>query len=179
MMTDLLTAPPPAHVISGMAAIPGMEIAPSILVKQQGPEGHRGPEEAGAVLMLQATFVTPEGAAGFWDAALPLMQLLAAAPGFIRRYSFPDGPTITLIAFWRTLADAKAFAHSPEHRAAVRDLYREGWQHSHFSAVWEIASNPGRVLFCAECGAPTQAPADACQQCAAPLHDPFRPTPAA
>jgi hypothetical protein len=30
------------------------------------PEGHLGPEAAGAILMLQATFATQEGAESFW-----------------------------------------------------------------------------------------------------------------
>jgi heme-degrading monooxygenase HmoA len=172
-MSQLVTAPPPPEILAGMAAIPRMSVVPSVLVRQEGPEGRRGPEEAGAVLMLQATFATEEGAAGFWHAALPLMQLLADAPGFIRRFSFPDGPTITLLAFWRTLEDAKAFAASPEHRAAVRDLHRLRWQHSHFAAVWEMASNRGRQLFCDSCGRATDAPADACKSCGAALFDPF------
>src|SRR5689334_8159860 len=108
-----------------MSAIPGMAIAPSVLVTQQGPAGDLGPEAAGAILVLQATFSRPEGAEHFWAAAVPLMEMLATTPGFIRRFSFPDGPSITLIALWRTADDARAFAASRRHRAAVRDLYRQ------------------------------------------------------
>lgn len=177
-MTELVSLPPPPEAIAQMAAIPGMQITPSILVVQQGPEGRRGPEEAGAVLMLQATFATAEGAAGFWQAAVPLMAMLERAPGFIRRYSFPDGPSITLIALWQTIADAKAFAHSPEHTAAVRDLYRHRWQYSHFSALWELHSNGGRQFFCDACDAVTPGPAEVCRGCGQVLVDAFRPDPA-
>src|SRR5580700_2014723 len=93
---ELLSFPPPAEAVVAMAAMPGVKIAPTILATQQGPEGHLGPEAAGAILMLQATFADGEGAARFWEAAVPLMELLETAPGFIRRYSFPDGPSITL-----------------------------------------------------------------------------------
>src|SRR5436309_242727 len=103
-MTELLTVPPPPEAIAAMVAIPGTQIAPSILVTQQGPDGHLGPEAAGAMLVLQAAFSNADGAASFWAAAVPLMAMLATAPGFIRRYSFPDGPNITLIALWRTAA---------------------------------------------------------------------------
>jgi heme-degrading monooxygenase HmoA len=173
-MTELLTAPPPADAIAAMSAIPGTQIAPTILATQQGPDGHLGPEAAGAILMLQATFADPDGAAGFWAAAVPLMELLEAAPGFIRRYSFPDGPSITLIAFWRTAADAKAFAARPEHRAAVHGLYRQRWQYSHFSAIWEMKSNHGRMIFCAMCDAVTPAAEQVCRGCRSTLTDPHK-----
>src|ERR1700680_1304535 len=101
-MTELLTLPPTPEAISAMVAIPKMSITPTILATQQGPDGALGPESAGAILILPATFSRPDGAEKFWGAALPLMELLPSAPGFIRRYSFPDGPTISLIALWRT-----------------------------------------------------------------------------
>lgn len=173
-MTELLTLPPPPEAIAAMAAIPHMTIEPSILVAQQGPDGDLGPEAAGAILMLQATFADADGAARFWGAAVPLMELLAEAPGFIRRYSFPDGPSITLLAFWRTVDDAKAFGASPEHRAAVRDLYKHRWQYSHFSAIWEVTSNHGRMIFCDRCDAITNVTEGVCKGCGAPLLDVHR-----
>jgi hypothetical protein len=171
---ELLALPPPAEAISAMVAIPNTQIAPTILATQQGQDGDLGPEAAGAILMLQATFTTPEGAAGFWAAAVPLMELLASAPGFIRRFSFPDGPSITLIALWRTAADAKSFAATPRHRAAVRDLYKHRWQHSHFSAIWEMTSNHGRQIFCDQCAGITAASETACKECGAPIFDIYR-----
>jgi len=173
-MTELLVGPPPLEAIERMAQIPGLAITPSILVTQHGPgeDGRLGPESAGAVLLLQATFARAEGAAHFWDAAVELMALLAEAPGFIRRYSWPDGPTISLLALWRSYADAEAFAARPEHRAAVRGLYQGGWQHTHFSAIWELRHNHGRIAFC-ECGAATPIGERACSACGEPLFDVF------
>src|SRR5689334_21851079 len=109
-MPELLTLPPPPEAIGAMMQIAKMQITPTILATQQGPDGHLGPEAAGAILVLQATFADAEGAQKFWAAAVPLMDLLATAPGFIRRFSFPDGPSITLIALWRTADDARAFS---------------------------------------------------------------------
>lgn len=174
-MDELLTLPPPAEAIMAMVALPGVQITPTILATQRGPEGHLGPEAAGAILMLQATFADPDGAARFWAAAVPLMELLEAAPGFVRRYSFPDGPSITLLAFWRTAADAKAFAATPQHRAVVRDLYEQRWQYSHFSAIWEMTSNHGRVIFCTGCDAVTPATEHRCSGCGAELVDIYAP----
>jgi heme-degrading monooxygenase HmoA len=173
-MVDLQLFPPHPEALSAMLAIPGVQVAPTILATQQGPDGGLGPESAGAVLMLQATFSDAAGARAFWDAAVPLMDLLAKAPGFIRRYSFPDGLSVTLIALWRTVDDARAFAALPEHRAAVRDLYEQRWQYSHFSALWEMASNHGRQIFCDQCDGVTPASEGACRVCGTPFVDIYR-----
>src|SRR5258708_6477558 len=97
-MVELLTTPPPMDVIRRMTAIPGVRVTPTVLATQEGPDRHLGPEAAGAVLMLQATFVDEAKAAEFWNAAAGLLELLATAPGFIRRWNFTDGPHYTLIA---------------------------------------------------------------------------------
>jgi hypothetical protein len=170
-VTELLTGPPPADAIARMSSITGVRITPTMLATQRGPDGHLGPEAAGAILMLQATFADPAGAARFWGAAVPLMELLESAPGFIRRYSFLDGANITLIALWRTASNAKAFAAGPEHRAAVRDLYQQRWQYSHFSAIWEMTTNHDRVIFCPSCESITPAAQRACHDCGADLID--------
>lgn len=174
-MPDVQLFPPHPEALSVMTAIPGLDVEPTIFVRQTGPEGNLGPEHAGALLVLQATFVDADGARKFWEAAVELMALLEQAPGFIRRYSFPDGPCMTLIALWRTIDDAKAFASTPEHRAAVRHLYQGRWQNSHFSAVFELASSHGRVIWCDECDAVTPAEQGACGTCGTPLNDTFEP----
>jgi hypothetical protein len=92
-MTELLTLPPPPEAMAAMAAIPRSQIAPIVLGTQQGPDGHLGPEKAGAILMLQATFTDAEGSATFWKALVPLFELLEAAPGFIRRTASPTART--------------------------------------------------------------------------------------
>ena len=115
-MLELLTLPPPIEAIAKMTAIEGVRIVPTVLATQQGLERHLGPEAAGAVLILQATFVDEERAAEFWLTAAGLMERLAQAPGFIRRFNFADGPHGTLIALWRTAADAHAFFASDSTR---------------------------------------------------------------
>lgn len=175
---NLHVGPPPIEVLGRMAQIPRLSINSSVLVVQDGPgdDGRCGPEEAGAVLMLQATFATEEGAHHFWEAAGGLMEQLADAPGFIRRYSFPDGPTINLIALWRTVDDARAFAASPAHRSAVKSLYREGWQQTHFAAIWSLHTNHERIAFCG-CGAATPVRERACRACGEELFDLHRAAP--
>jgi heme-degrading monooxygenase HmoA len=176
-VTELLTLPPPPEAMAAMAAIPRSQITPAVLGTQQGPDGHLGPEKAGAILMLQATFTDPDGAAAFLKALVPLLELLESAPGFIRRYGFTDGPHDTLIAFWRTAEDARAFAARPEHRAAVRDLYQQRWQYSHFAAIWEMTSGHDRVIFCPRCQAAIPAADGRCSGCGAGLSDPYQAHP--
>jgi hypothetical protein len=112
VMIELLTQPPPAEALAKITSIEGVRIAPTVLTTQQGPDRHLGPEAAGAVLILQATFVDEQSAAGFWLKVAELFERLAVAPGFIRRFSFFDGPHGYLIALWRTSADAHAFFSS-------------------------------------------------------------------
>ena len=172
-MLELLTQPPPMDVIARMTAIEGVRIVPTMLATQQGPDGHLGPEAAGAVLLLQATFVDEKRAAEFWLKVAGLVERLATAPGFIRRYNFTDGPHSTLIALWRTRADANAFFSSGEHQAAMHELFRHRWQYSHFAGLWEMTTPRQRVIFCQQCDGVTPATERQCVGCGIELFDPF------
>lgn len=172
-MVELLTSPPPMSAIARMTAIDGVHVQPTILATQQGPDSHLGPEAAGAVLILQATFADEERAAAFWDAAAGLMEQLATTPGFIRRFNFTDGPHYTLIALWRSVADAHAFFASDQHQAAMRELYSHRWQYSHFAGLWEMVAPRPRVIFCEGCDAVVPATERTCSGCGVELVDPF------
>jgi len=175
-MVELLTQPPPAEVIATMAAVDGVRMVPTTLTTQRGPDGHCGPEAAGALLVLQVTFTDEDRAAAFWWVAATLVEQLSTAPGFIRRYSFADGPHVTLIALWRSRADADAFFSSEEHQAAIRDLYRDRLQYSHFAGLWEMTTPRHRVIFCQRCDGVTPVSQGACASCGTELFDPFGPT---
>src|SRR3954467_10558313 len=123
-MIELLTQPPPAEAITRMTAIDGVRIAPTALATQQGPHRRPGPEQAGAILVLQATFVDEARFREVWVQAVAMMEQLPTAPGFIRRFNFADGPHYTLIAFWHTMADAHAFFERDDHQAVMRELFR-------------------------------------------------------
>jgi heme-degrading monooxygenase HmoA len=172
-VVELLTQPPPMEAIAKMTAIEGVRIAPTVLATQQGPDGNLGPEAAGAVLILQATFADEERAAAFWMTAAGLMERLATAPGFIRRFNFTDGPHYTLFALWRTAADAQAFFSSDDHQAAMRELFRHRWQYSHFAGLWEMTTPRQRVIFCQQCDGVTPATDLMCAGCGTELFDPF------
>jgi heme-degrading monooxygenase HmoA len=173
LMMELLTEPPPMDAIARMTAIEGVRVTPTILATQQGPDRHLGPDGAGAILVLQATFVDAEHAAGFWSTAAGLMEQLATAPGFIRRLNFTDGPHYTLIAFWRTVADAHAFFSSDAHQAAMRELYRHRWQYTHFAGLWETSAPRKRVVFCQVCDGVTPVGDRVCVGCGMELFDPY------
>ncbi len=176
-MVELLTSPPPPDAIGRMLAIEGIRVAPTMLASQQGPERHLGPEAAGAVLILQATFADEAHAAGFWTTAAGLMEVLATAPGFIRRYNFLDGHHYTLIAFWRSVEDAHAFYASPAHQAAMQGLYEQRWQYSHFAGLWVMHTPRHRVIFCQQCDGVTPMPAGECVKCGTELRDPYAEVP--
>ena len=148
---QLVTGPPPPEALARLTAIDGVRVVPTMLGIQDGPARHHGPEAAGAILVLQATFVDEGRAAGFWNTAASLIELLATAPGFIRRINFADGPHYTLIALWRTVEDAHAFFTSDGHQAAMRELFRQRWQYSHFAGLWEMSAPRQRVIFCQTC----------------------------
>jgi heme-degrading monooxygenase HmoA len=172
-MVELLTQPPPLEAVTKMTAIDGVRFVPTVLAIQRGPDGHLGPEAAGAVLILQATFVDEERAAEFWLTAAGLMEHLAVAPGFIRRVNFADGPHYTLIALWRTRADAHAFFSTDEHQAAMSELFRRRWQYSHFAGLWDMTTPRQRVIFCQQCDGVTAATERLCAGCGTELFDPF------
>ena len=174
---DLVTGPPPAEATAAMQAIDGVRIVPAVLNTQSGPERHLGPEGTGAILILQGTFAAEDRFTEFWTRVVELMELLATAPGFIRRYNFADGPHYTLIALWRTVADAHAFFGREEHQAAMRNLFRRRWQYTHFAGLWECTTPRQRVIFCQACDAVTPATAGGCDGCGTPLFDPYAAAP--
>lgn len=108
-MSGLHAAPPPDHVTGSLSAVPGMRFTPGTVTGHDGPEGRLGPEAAEAILILHATFTTGQSVEPFWEVNLPVLERLAAAPGFIRRISVVDAESAYLIAFWRSIEEAQRF----------------------------------------------------------------------
>jgi hypothetical protein len=80
--------------------------------------------------------------------------------------------SIYLIAFWRSVDDAKAFMKAAEHRAAVRALYTDRILFSHFVGLWRSELLHPRHIFCPACGRVGEAPVDRCH-CGTELPDVF------
>ena len=170
---ELRSFPPGEEVRQALAAIPGVRFTPGSVTGQEGPEGRLGPEAAGAVLILHFTASDAEAMVRFWAVNLPIIERLADAPGFIRRMSLTDGLSVYLIAFWRSVEDARAFTKLAEHRAAVQALYRDRILFSHFVGLWRSESLHPRHVFCPTCAQPAQAPVGRCPSCGQELPDVF------
>lgn len=170
---DLVTSPPPPEATAAMQRIESVRIEPVVLNTQSGPDGHLGPEAAGAILILQGTFADEERFAEFWTYVVELMTLLATAPGFIRRYNFADGPHYTLMAWWRSVEDAHAFFARPEHQTAMRATFDRRWQYTHFAGLWQTVEQRQRLFFCQHCDAITASTELSCSGCGSLLEDPY------
>lgn len=172
-VVDLITSPPPVDAVEAMRTIHGLRIVPVMLNTQSGPEGHLGPESAGAILILQGTFADEDRFGEFWTNVVELMRMLATAPGFIRRYNFADGPHYTLMAWWRSVDDAHAFFARPEHQAAMRTTFERRWNYTHFAGLWQTVDQRQRLFFCQHCEGITPSTDPACAGCGRPLEDPY------
>lgn len=170
---ELITGPPPAAAIAAMTATPGVRLVPTALLTQDGPACGLGPESAGAILLLQGTFVDRGRFDEFWGSVADLVALLAVSPGFIRRYNFADGPQYTLIALWRSLEDAQAFYERVEHQAAVRATFERRWAYTHFAGLWQVAAPHRRLFFCQRCDGVVPSTESTCSGCGTALPDPL------
>jgi len=66
MHGEIPVIPPSDEVNAVVGAIPGVRFTPGVVVGQEGPEGHLGPEAAGAILVLHVTAVAEAAADRFW-----------------------------------------------------------------------------------------------------------------
>jgi len=172
-MSEVRQIPPSDEVKALVGAIPGVRFNPGVVVAQEGPDAHLGPESAGAILVLHMTLADDAAADRFWRTTTAVKQTLPSAAGFIRLFSFFDGPSGYLVAFWRSAEDARAFAAGPVHREAMAALDRERFEYSHFVGLWTAHAVHQRNVYCRHCDAVTAAPATACRGCNAPLEDAF------
>ena len=172
-MTQARLIPPADDVKAMVAAIPGVRFNQGVIVGQDGPDAHLGPEAAEALLVLHMTVADDAAADRFWRTTTAVKQQLPRARGFIRLFSFFDGPSGYLVAFWRTAEDAEAFARTDAHRSAMAALDAERFEYSHFVGLWTALRVHSRNFYCTHCAAVTPAPASACVNCGELLDDVF------
>jgi hypothetical protein len=171
-MATVRAYPPPERVIARLAALPGARLTPGAVFAIDGP-APSGPEQANAVLVLQATMVDFEAAARFWAANETVLSAAIESPGFVRFIGLSDGLCTYAIVFWRSAEEAKTFADGHVHRAAVADLYRRPSQYTHFARLFAAAGRGVRHFFCEKCGRVAAAPASNCAGCGTLLTDVF------
>lgn len=171
-MATLGVFPPPEAVIGRLASLPGARVTMGPLFALDGP-APSGPEQAGAILVLQTTLTGEEAAGRFWESNETVLQAAMQSPGFVRFFGLRDGFCNYAIVFWRTAADAEAFAADTVHRTAVKDLYRNQSQYTHFARLYASPNPTPRQFICDECHHVTAAPATRCKGCGAELTDIF------
>jgi len=161
---------PEGDVAARMGALQGARFTPGVVFSVEKEQV--GPEAAGAILVLQSTLADAEKAQQFWSRAASTIEAALGSAGFIRLIGFGDGPESYALAFWRTLADAEAYASALPHREAVKELYATGNQYSHFAALFAAASPRKRHIFCEHCGVQNDV-RERCAQCGNALIDSF------
>jgi hypothetical protein len=171
-MPALQVVPPNAENEALLAQIPGLRQTAIPVIAFDGPEGHRGPEAAGALLFLHMTMVDPERAQTFWSWVARTCQEAARFPGFIRAIAFWDGLTNNLVAFWRTLEDAQAYAYQPGvHLEAIQAMKAQQFEYTHFAGLFVPVRARPREFYCERCGAEAHLPVAACPACGNPVTD--------
>jgi hypothetical protein len=173
-MPELRYFPPTPEAIARMAQIPGLRLTNIPVVGVDGPDSALGPEAAQAILHLHMTMIDEDKTRVFWDHIAATLTAASRAPGLIRYVAMSDGLSNDAVAWWRTLDQARAFAQTEVHRAAVSEMYREGFEYSHFAGLWQLVEPRNRQVCCDDCGAWTVLPADACRECGSDLTDVFR-----
>lgn len=155
-----------------MGSLPGARFTEGVTFAVDGTRP-AGPEQAGAVLVLQGTLASADMAEMFWTRAALTLREAMESPGFIRFIGFSDGLCGYALGFWRSAEDAEAFARSRAHGDARKELYRTGNQYTHFAGLFSATKQHARHFFCEACGAVTTAPAEECVGCGNALVDVF------
>jgi hypothetical protein len=164
--------PPDEQTIAIQRQVPGRRVIPGAIILLDGA-GAGGPEQAGALSLVYATFKDNANAQRGYRRFAAIHHHLVAAPGFLRWITFVDGVHGYALGMWRQAKDVEAFVRSDVHRRMVREQLTDPFQHSQFAGVWTTVTPTRRTLTCDGCSRPTPAPARCCTSCGAALHDPF------
>ncbi len=156
------------------AQIPGFRQTPIPVVAFDGPEGDRGPEAAGAILVLHMTMVDDnERTQRFWRQVALTSRAASETPGFMRMIAFFDGAANWALGFWRRVEDAQQFARSRSHLEAVKEMHEANFEYMHYAGIWQPVETRARHAYCDGCGAEVVMPAATCPSCGRPLVDVF------
>lgn len=172
-MASLQVFPPNAANEALLGQIPGMRQTPIPVIGFDGPEGHLGPEAARAVLVLHMTMVDEERTQVFGRQVALTCKAASASGGFIRMIAFFEGAANWALGFWRTVAEAQAFARSRPHLDAVREMRAENFEYTHYAGLWQPVEPRSRQVYCDRCGAEALMPVEHCPACANALLDVF------
>lgn len=156
----------------GALKLPERRWTPGAVGCLDGP-GNLGPENAGALSLVYASFTDGARAQRAYRRFTDAQCAAVASPGFLRWFSFVDGPHGYGLGWWRSAEDAAAFARSAFHREVVREQRSECLEYSQFAGIWTASAVGRRNFYCPSCRAITAAPARACSGCGELLDDGF------
>jgi hypothetical protein len=157
----------------GAQLLPQRRMTPGAVGGLDGPDGPIGPEHAGALTLTFGAFADDASAQRGYRHFTDIQDAMLTAAGFLRWFSFADGPHGYGLGLWRTAEDAAAFVRSGHHRAAVGEQHREPFEYSQFAGIWTAHTIGRRTMHCPACHGRAVAPARSCPQCGRGLDDGF------
>lgn len=166
--------PPNAETMAyGQRVLPQRRMTPGAVGGLDGPAGPLGPEHAGALTLTFGSFAEDERAQRGYRHFADMQSAMLSADGFVRWFSFADGPHGYGLGLWRTGEEALAFVRGQHHRAAVAEQHRTPFEYSQFAGIWVAQTIGRRTLHCPDCGGRAVAPAQVCGGCGRRLDDGF------
>ena len=171
---DVRGFPPDAETAEyGLQVLPQRRWTPGAVGGLDGPAGPLGPELAGALTLTYGAFAEDSAAQRGYRHFADIQKTMLSAAGFIRWFSFVDGPHGYGLGLWRSAEDATAFVRGAAHRAAVTEQHRNPFEYSQFAGIWNAHTLGRRTMHCPSCGGRAVAPASACGRCGRRLNDGF------
>jgi hypothetical protein len=173
-MSDVQAFAPTQDTIEyGGRVLPTRRMTPGAVGALDGPEGNVGPEEAGALSLVYGSFADSDSAQRGFRSFTDAQRDLLDAPGFLRWFSFADGPHGYGLGLWRSAADAEAFTRGAFHRRIVTEQRQRPFEYSQFAGIFAAQGAGRRTVSCPACGAVTPAPTRGCHGCGRALDDGF------
>jgi hypothetical protein len=176
-MTDLIEvapfAPNAETMAYGQRLLPQRRMSPGAVGGLDGPCGPLGPELAGALTLTFGAFADDSRAQRGYRHFADMQHAMTSAEGFIRWFSFADGPHGYGLGLWRTADLALAFVRGEYHRAAIAEQHRSPFEYSQFAGVWTAHTIGRRTMYCPACGGRAVAPNRSCGRCGRILNDGF------
>lgn len=167
---------PDAETITyGTELLPGRRMSPGAVGGLTGP-ANAGPEQVGALSLVYGSFTDSDSAQRGFRQFADAQTSMLEAPGFLRWISFADGPNGYGLGWWRSAADAQAWARGPDHRAFVHAQRQTPFELSQFAGIWTAHTVGRRTYYCPNCHSAVDATNTVCR-CGEPLEDGFAPSP--
>lgn len=164
--------PPDETSRGAQQAVPGTRLTPGVVSALDGPTP-AGPEAAGALTLLHTTFADDAGAQRGYRNFAAIKTDFRTRPGFLRWFTFNDGPHGYALGLWRTVDDVIDFVRGDAHRAMALEQHEQPFEYSQFAGIWAAHTVGRRTIYCQRCQQPNPAPAHQCTRCGNPLEEPF------